>query len=432
MSQSETNRIRCLTEGCSNTIQPATAARTGGYCGPCAGRRDLEAREAYIRANRREVDRYAGVVDRVEMLVLMHTPPKHDPLVHLVPPPHSIEEVYADLSADDADRLMQVITENIRRGDDVAEDMARCLAAFTDYELDPMLEVWLDHRDPYPAIIFRKAGSRIRDRIMRSLTKFFSVLRADHALSALAVIGDDAVVRFLCDAQSTKPRWARKLHIGPADYARTAGWEIVDGGRRRELTFSQCVAVKLAEGEDDRTSKQMQVMQSATSSCPWCQGRLANLIAAESTGPPLVDFRDVGQRIEVLTCPVCTCYGIIHATLDERGHGHWAEGNTRPAYLPSPTESARWDASPWTSATIRLTPRRAFHAADQFLPTTFSQIGGMPAWVQDPEYPRCLLCDQTMKFLAQIDNAAFPLHEGFYYAFICTTCRTTATIYQQT
>ena len=36
------------------------------------------------------------------------------------------------------------------------------------------------------------------------------------------------------------------------------------------------------------------------------------------------------------------------------------------------------------------------------------------------------------KLIAQIDQAAFPLHEGVYYAFTCVPCRTTATTYQQT
>ena len=37
-----------------------------------------------------------------------------------------------------------------------------------------------------------------------------------------------------------------------------------------------------------------------------------------------------------------------------------------------------------------------------------------------------------MKFIAQLDNGAFPLYGGIYYAFLCSECRITATTYQQT
>jgi hypothetical protein len=88
--------------------------------------------------------------------------------------------------------------------------------------------------------------------------------------------------------------------------------------------------------------------------------------------------------------------------------------------------------NPWTGAAIRLVRRRPIHAADPGLPTTFGQIGGLPAWVQDAAYPACLRWRKTMLFLAQIDQGAFPLEEGTYYAFVCEACRTTAISYQQT
>jgi hypothetical protein len=52
--------------------------------------------------------------------------------------------------------------------------------------------------------------------------------------------------------------------------------------------------------------------------------------------------------------------------------------------------------------------------------------------VQSEAYPACLECRGTMTFIAQIDQAVFPMQEGVYYAFICVGCRTTATAYQQT
>lgn len=73
------------------------------------------------------------------------------------------------------------------------------------------------------------------------------------------------------------------------------------------------------------------------------------------------------------------------------------------------------------------------HAAHQYLPTQFSQLGGHPTWVQSATYPKCLECSQTMKFLAQVDHQDIEKPAaGTYFAFVCRECVTTATVYQQT
>jgi len=73
------------------------------------------------------------------------------------------------------------------------------------------------------------------------------------------------------------------------------------------------------------------------------------------------------------------------------------------------------------------------HAADQFLPTQFSQLGGHPAWVQDSAYPKCLECSRTMMSLAQLDHQDIEEYsEGTYFGFVCLECMATATVYQQT
>jgi hypothetical protein len=108
----------------------------------------------------------------------------------------------------------------------------------------------------------------------------------------------------------------------------------------------------------------------------------------------------------------------------------WAANNVPPAFLPRNAQS--WESSPWSKVAVSLCPRRPTHAADWCLPTTLSQIGGFPAWVQHVSFAACLRCGRTMTFVAQIDQAVFPRHEGVYYAFVCVPCRTTATSYQQT
>ena len=173
-------------------------------------------------------------------------------------------------------------------------------------------------------------------------------------------------------------------------------------------------------------------MHPRTDDCPWCGGRLTNLIAIDrrNAEPSLGALQQFGELVEVMTCPVCACYGTVRGDLDAHGRGRWASANTKPSYLPG--DSSDWEPSPWASATVLLRPRGPLHAAEWTLPTTLSQIGGRPAWVQDSAYPNCHRCAQTMTFLAQIDQAVFPGYEGVYYAFTCAPCRTTATTYQQT
>jgi hypothetical protein len=171
-------------------------------------------------------------------------------------------------------------------------------------------------------------------------------------------------------------------------------------------------------------------MRHREETCPWCGCKLVNLIEVHASESPLNTLHRAGGRIEVVTCRVCTCFAPVHGELDAQGHGRWASKNVPPNVVPRNAES--WGVSPWSKVAVRLSERRPTHAAAWCLPTTLSQIGGFPAWVQDMAYPNCLECKATMTFIAQIDQAVFPMQEGVYYAFICGECRTTATTYQQT
>lgn len=54
---------------------------------PCQQRKLAEERQAYIEQNRKEVNRYAGIHDPVEILTMLHSPRKPDPLIKEVPYP---------------------------------------------------------------------------------------------------------------------------------------------------------------------------------------------------------------------------------------------------------------------------------------------------------------------------------------------------------
>lgn len=421
-------RLPCLTQGCHNTIQPATAIRTGGYCGPCAGRRDRAARDEYIRKNRKDVDLYAGITDPVELLRIIHQPPAHDPLVNLLPPPKSCEQLCAELSAHHAARMMQVAADALRNGNtELADDFGKLLAAFTDYELSPLLEVLVEFDRFWPPLAFRKAQGKIRDAIIRVMGQ--ETTNANHALIALAWIHDEEVCQFLAESEESPPFWRKQLCVGPAQYALQAGWEIV-AGKQRDLCFQTCLAVSPA-AEGSQPDASLRVFDENQQLCPWCHRPLVSLVKLDLTNPRFSFLEMSGPQLDVVTCDMCTCFGeFVFGQLDERGAGSWAPENRPPKFLPK--DRGTWQRSPWAGVGVCLTPRSIYHAADWCLPTRLSQIGGLPAWVQDADYPKCIRCDRTMMFLAQIDNAQFPRNEGIYYAFVCPTCRTTATTYQQT
>lgn len=161
------------------------------------------------------------------------------------------------------------------------------------------------------------------------------------------------------------------------------------------------------------------------------QWDMAHLIDLDTSDSLFGFFGLRGPRLPVLTCDRCTCFGDYYfARFTEDGAAHWFEGNVRPNWLPE--NISTWPPGPWTEIPVRLSPRRPIEAADRCMEVPASQIGGLPCWVQDAAYPQCPSCKQTMKFIAQLDNAQFPSHEGIYYAFLCESCRITATTHQQT
>ena len=66
------------------------------------------------------------------------------------------------------------------------------------------------------------------------------------------------------------------------------------------------------------------------------------------------------------------------------------------------------------------------------LATSGSNLGGLPSWHHDAEYPPCPGCRRYMPFVGQLDCGQLDCAEGLIYPFFCEECRTGATSYQQT
>jgi hypothetical protein len=324
---------------------------------------------------------------------------------------------------------MKMAAEAVYLGNnDFAEDIAKSLATLTDYSLDSMLLAWVDRNYFWPAVIFRGAGESIRDGVIKALES--GKANANHALSALSWIGDSVVQERFRDWEGIPAPWRRGLHVGPASYAHVAGWELSPNGRH-DLFHQECWAATPCPSECDAFAS-VRFMCEVDQKCPWCNRRLVNLVEID----PMDDrFSFLGvreKRLAILTCDVCSCYGMsfMYARISADGVAFLAEENKRPDWLPN--DLASWGRSPWMNEPVRLQQRRAIHAVDWCMAVSASQIGGMPSWVQDTAYPSCPDCSKTMTFVAQVDNGQFPGFEGIYYAFLCSSCRVSATTYQQT
>lgn len=420
------DRIPCKTIGCSKTILPATAERTDGYCMPCVQAAEKRKREEYIKQNRRDVNEFHGVTDLVEVLKIVHRSRKHDPLVNWIPHPTPVDRLYAELSEDESNRLVEYARSLV--GGEWAEDaetIVRCLAAFTGVRLEACLKAMIANSSFWPGLAFRDASPDIRDLLIAQVER--DETNRNHLLCALAWIGDSVVVDLFARWKFEPPDWSSSLHVAPEEYSYEAGWELTGEGRRRDLFFHQCW--RLAKGSSKLPAK-FQAITPADGCCPWCDRQLIHLVTFKPEEFGVADAFGNGVRVQVTTCEVCSAFGIVFGEYNALGHGRWSPENSRPEYLPD--DSGTWDCLPRDPLTL-AGQRNPLSAADQFLPTTFSQLGGHPTWVQDASYPRCTRCSESMIFLTQVDNADFEEHtEGIYYAFACPQCRTTATTYQQT
>ncbi len=421
-----TDRLLCKSPECSNTILPMTAERTNGFCMPCVRAAETAERDEYIRKNRRDLNEFDGVTDPVEILTIIHKPWRFDPLINWIPHPTPVDQLYCELNIQDQLRLAEyaesLIGTNRNRE---AEDIVLCLAAFTDAPLENCLRAMVSKGIFRPSLPFHCSSAELRDDLISRLEHDNE--NRNSILLALSWIGDLRVIELFESWRKQPPSWTNKLYIPPQDYAREAGWELTDDGQRRDLFFHGCL--KLVN-EHSSSPREFKVITEREDTCPWCSSKLTTLFKVTPSILGLSKHQSEINDIQVITCEICTLFGLIFGQVDSDGNSSLALYNLRPEYLPD--ASTTWDRLPQDSLTLAGKRSEKF-AADSGLPTTFSQIGGLPTWEQDAEYPTCPGCSKTMMFLAQIDHADIDDYtEGIYYAFFCPTCRVTATGYQQT
>ncbi|MCF7756473.1 DUF1963 domain-containing protein [Paenibacillus xylanexedens] len=432
-----TERILCIREGCANTILPATAAKTGGYCMPCKQEMEREERQRYIEANRRDVNLYAGITDPVEILKIMHKPQVRDPLIRYTPYEQSEEQVYLSLSVEQQGQMKDYAMQRICTGDeDTGKDILVYLVCYHDISLTAEIPELLEQEIYYPALLYKSASEEVRDRLLQQVNSDDE--NRNHILLMLAHIGDDVVVQQFRQWRQSPPSWASELYVTPEHYTTEAGWELTKDGQRRELFITPSYSlykVKENEGPNvELTGNALSMLNPSNSGCPWCGNALTALISLDVKHPALKDVSWHAQQLQIQTCVICSSYGVVYMELDVAGEPIWSSHNVMPVGMDEIDLDDYGKFAPDVGRQFRIAnaSRHAFHASEWAMEPSLSQVGGHPGWVQDAEYPTCPRCSTRMKAVAQLDWGEVEKYgEGMYYMFICEPCQMTAVSYQQ-
>ncbi len=137
------------------------------------------------------------------------------------------------------------------------------------------------------------------------------------------------------------------------------------------------------------------------------------------------------DKVQLTTCIPCLFLG----SGELRFHHHPKHGRSVPLYNPRKTESS-------LNSLVELRPFRVGLAQtparwqwqDNALSNwgeNLNRVGGSPSWIQNPEYPECPNCGQTMSFLMQLDSDLPTANggildwgdSGMLYVMWCDRCK---------
>ncbi len=280
-------------------------------------------------------------------------------------------------------------------------------------------------------VLYWEANSGARDLLLTFLeTDLQDILKRHDLLCALAWIGDEKVREQFDTWRHSPPVWHTTGNDSMQKYARYAGWELTEEGKRHNLCSQVCYDLLSVDAPlTSSIQHPIAVIAPREDHCPWCGRPLVTLFDLHLHDRRLSFLPLQGKRLHIPICINCSLQERVFFDVDEDGASHWSESNGKLPRLLTLYEDdvmPPWPQQQLVLGKIRKTP----------YVNEGSHLGGYPAWVQDPQYPRCPICQQTMHFVGQLEPAAdvsAPASiEGIVYAFVCTICRKTTTVYQQT
>lgn len=356
-------------------------------------------------------------------------------------PPSPDPELYHELAAEDgrelvvrgadvlADRWLIAAKPQRERLAGRCTDVIRAVAGFVPEALSGLHTRLLDAGiidelaiDASDFFVFYGADGETRDRLIRALD---GDLGHRHApLHALAWIGDGVVRAMFAGWQRQPPAWADGLWQPAHTFAREAGWCLTRRGELRSLITRSSHLL-----EPGPSTGPLTVFAANEGRCDWCRTPLTTLFDLDLEDPRLRFLGMAGRRLRIATCMGCTCYETVYTDVDVDGAATWSAHNVRPDYLPERGVEQAESTLAMRLGRARRTPFEAGATWD----CERSQIGGLPTWVQNPDYPTCPRCGELMPFLGQLDlGRHVDPWEGLVYAFLDLPCGVAATVFQQT
>lgn len=332
---------------------------------------------------------------------------------------------FRELSPIQAEQLeaeaMRCIDATVEPCVDVGTRLLQHLACYRDNGLsEATCDALITRGIFWPSSLYREASEAAASRLVERIDNSPEQGALNLLLLALAWTRTDAALRAFRRWSQESPPWAALLHAPPEDSLLLAGWCLDEAGDRHDLVYADCF--RLVGPRDSATATDVVCRKSLSDPCPSCGGPQAWLFdftRVDKIGS-FAAFADAPRRI--LCCLHCACYGTVFTRYTPDGEAEWLS--------PMEPNAFAYDGSPEPCRrTMEATRFPAFACTEPFELNDASTIGGIPMWLQDDEFPRCIECGRWMTFLAQHDNG--PLgEEGIYYAFHCGDCRVAAVTYQ--
>jgi hypothetical protein len=372
--------------------------------------------------------------DRVESLLAFH---QHKggfgTKANLIASENEARRLYKSLSTEEIVSLVETAFASADEKYRLLKDVLPCLACFKPGSLDPFHERLAERHVFYPGVNYHGAAPEVAGRLLEMIDGKDGTVTLNHILLALAWIGDDVVQSAFAGWRRRRPGWADKLHVEPHTYSESAGWVLTENDSRRDL-FRR-FAIPLVPADDPLAiDGPVKVGFDDDEPCAWCNRPLTSLLDIDLTNAIVRDLEFTGSRLRFLTCVDCTCFGTIFTNVDFNGAAKWSDSNKRPDNLPEdPLDPIFRSQFPQNRLLLSSKSRHFLESSNWFLPGgPISQIGGLPAWIQEADYPECPSCFQKMPFVGQISMGELEsLGEGIFYAFCCKGCGVAASNYQQ-
>lgn len=277
-----------------------------------------------------------------------------------------------------------------------------------------------------PGVLYRSTGDDIASRLLTELNDSTDRLDLNHILLCLAWNQSSTTKAAFKDWSRRPPNWSSKLHIAAVDYTVYGGWTLNKSGQSLDLIEESCFRIPV---EPIPNVSLLRCLDRTESTCITCEGKLSNLFDFRNVGENRVRQIFSGKRLNApmafTSCLHCSMYDTVY---QRYAPDHSA---TRLYPLTKCQFENCFDETKTIYRSVSASECSPFAAAEPFRLDDASLIGGIPSWLQDATFPRCLDCGELMLFFGQHDNGSVG-EEGIYHAFYCPDCRISAVNYEQT